>query len=137
MSRVTGMLETALHVDDVDRSANFYEDLFGFRRMVSNERVCALDVPGPHVLLLFKRGGTLEPLCIEGGIIPPHNSEGHLHFAFSIGRDAVESWVARLAERKIPIESRVRWDLGGESLYFRDPDMHLVELATPGIWPNF
>lgn len=137
MPQVTGILENTLHVEEVERSAKFYEDLFGFPRMLSNERVCAFDVPGPHVLLLFKRGGTLEPLRIEGGVIPPHDGAGHLHFAFSIERDAVDSWIARLTERGIPIESRVRWELGGESLYFRDPDMHLVELATPGIWPNF
>lgn len=137
MPRVTGILETALHVESVERSAKFYEDLFGFPRMLSNERVCAFDVPGPRVLLLFKRGGTLEPFRIEGGVIPPHDGAGHLHFAFSIERDAVDSWIARLAELRIPVESRVRWELGGESLYFRDPDMHLVELATPGIWPNF
>ena len=22
-------------------------------------------------------------------------------------------------------------------VYFRDPDGHLVELATPGLWPNY
>ncbi|PYU59508.1 MAG: glyoxalase, partial [Acidobacteria bacterium] len=26
------------------------------------------------------------------------------------------------------------WELGGWSLYFRDPDRHLIELATPGTW---
>jgi hypothetical protein len=35
------------------------------------------------------------------------------------------------------MESRVKWEAGGESIYFRDPDEHLVELATPGIWPNY
>ena len=137
MPRVTGILETAIHVEDVERSARFYEDLFGFRRMVFDQRFCAFDVPGRQVLLLFKRGGTLDPVPTPGGVIPPHDGSGHLHFAFSIERNEVESWIDRLKEQNITVESRVRWDLGGESVYFRDPDGHLVELATPGIWPNF
>ena len=28
-------------------------------------------------------------------------------------------------------------DRGGSSLYVRDPDGRSVELATPGIWPNY
>jgi len=34
----------------------------------------------------------------------------------------------------IPIEDRKTWDRGGQSIYFRDPDGHLLELATPGVW---
>jgi catechol 2,3-dioxygenase-like lactoylglutathione lyase family enzyme len=84
MPRVTGILETAIHVEDVERSARFYEDTFGFKRMVFDQRFCAFDVPGRQVLLLFKRGGTLEPVPTPGGVIPPHGGSGHLHFAFSI-----------------------------------------------------
>jgi catechol 2,3-dioxygenase-like lactoylglutathione lyase family enzyme len=137
MPRVTGILETAIHVEDVERSARFYEDLFGFKRMVFDQRYCAFDVPGRQVLLLFKRGGTLDPVPTPGGVIPPHGGSGHLHFAFSIEQIEVDAWIQRLKERNIAIESRVKWDLGGESIYFRDPDGHLVELATPGNWPNF
>jgi len=39
-----------------------------------------------------------------------------------------------LIAQGIRIESKVTWPAGGQSLYFRDPDNHLVELATPGIW---
>ena len=34
----------------------------------------------------------------------------------------------------IAIEGRTDWSRGGHSIYFRDPDGHLLELATPGLW---
>jgi catechol 2,3-dioxygenase-like lactoylglutathione lyase family enzyme len=58
-------------------------------------------------------------------------------FAFAISPDVIEDWRAFLAKQEVTIESEVRWERGGTSLYFRDPDNNLLELATPGIWPNF
>src|ERR1700730_10027053 len=127
--RVTGVLETCLPVDNVEEAAHFYERLFGFRRMVSNERLCAFDVSAGSVLLLFRRGGTLTPLVTAGGIIPAHGGSGPLHFAFAIRQQDIAAWQQRLTEAGIVIESSVRWDLGGQSLYFRDLDNHLVELV--------
>ena len=43
-------------------------------------------------------------------------------------------WERRLGELGIAIESTVKWERGGTSLYFRDLDHHLVELITPGCW---
>ena len=34
----------------------------------------------------------------------------------------------------VAIEGRNDWSRGGRSIYFRDPDRHLLELATPGLW---
>lgn len=31
----------------------------------------------------------------------------------------------------------MRCDLGGDSLYIRAPDSHLIELGAPGIWRTF
>jgi catechol 2,3-dioxygenase-like lactoylglutathione lyase family enzyme len=105
--------------------------------MAGDNRFCAFDVAARSVLLLFLRGGTLEPVQVPGGLIPPHDGYGHMHFAFAIPAEELTAWEERLVQAGIAIESRVNWAEGGVSLYFRDPDQHLVELATPGIWPNY
>lgn len=135
--KVTRVLETCIHVEDVERSAHFYEALFAFPRMDSNDRYCVFDAGGGTVFLLFREGGTTEPVVTAGGVIPPHGGSGDLHLAFSIRAEDLAGWEERLSERGIPLESRVRWDRGGDSLYFRDPDHHLLELATPGVWPSY
>ena len=89
------------------------------------------------VLLLFTHGGSNEPVVIRGGVIPAHETRGAGHIAFAISSDALETWRTRLRECEIEIESEVQWERGGASLYFRDPDANLVELATPGVWPNY
>lgn len=134
MPEVSRILESALYVEDVARSRDFYTALFGFEVLGFDPRFCGLSVAGEQVLLLFRKRGTLEPIPTDGGAIPPHDGDGKLHFAFGIEATALPAWEARLAEQNIPIESRVHWQFGGQSLFFRDPDGHLVELATRGTW---
>jgi catechol 2,3-dioxygenase-like lactoylglutathione lyase family enzyme len=134
---VTGLLETGLYVEDVARSRAFYTRLFGFPILVEDDRLCALDVAGRGVLLLFRRGGATDTVHIPGGAIPGHDGHGTLHYALAIGADQLEPWTRRLQSEGIEIESRVTWPRGGVSLYFRDPDGHLVELATPGVWATY
>ena len=134
---VTGILETALHVDDLGRAMKFYQRLFGFEVMAQDHRFCAFNVAGRDVLLLFKRGESTKPMPVPGGVIPPHDGQGRLHTAFSVPAADLAAWEQRLAEQGIAIESTVNWPEGGQSVYFRDPDQHLLELATPGIWPNY
>jgi catechol 2,3-dioxygenase-like lactoylglutathione lyase family enzyme len=128
------VLETSLYVSDLERSRSFYTSLFGFESLHQDERFCALSVIGRQVLLLFQRGGTTEPLTTPGGTIPPHDGDGRLHLTFAIGRDDLDPWERLLQRDQIPVESRVTWPRGGKSIYFRDPDHHLLELATPGVW---
>jgi catechol 2,3-dioxygenase-like lactoylglutathione lyase family enzyme len=136
MPKVMRVVETCLHVKSVERSARFYQSLFGFTRMDGNERFCAFDAGG-GVFLLFQEGGTNEPVRMAGGVIPPHGGSGDLHIAFAIRAEDFAGWEERLAQEGVAIESRLRWDRGGNSLYFRDPDHHLIELATPGVWPSY
>ena len=134
--RVDGIVETCINVAEINRAREFYQSLFNFEAMVSDERFCALRA-GPDVLLLFAHDGSSEPVVIRGGVIPPHGTRGAGHLAFSISVDVLAAWRIRLRERGIEIESEVQWERGGISLYFRDPDANLLELATPGVWPNY
>jgi len=86
-----------------------------------------MDAGGRHVLLLFKKGASREGSS-------PHDGDGELHLAFAIAAAELTVWESWLKANGIAIEERRTWDLGGQSLYFRDPDRHLLEVATPGIW---
>jgi catechol 2,3-dioxygenase-like lactoylglutathione lyase family enzyme len=123
-----GILESSLYVDDVLRSAQFYQRIFGFCIINDfGERGCAMQAGQRQVLLLFKKGASRS-------IQSPHDGDGELHLAFAIPASELASWERWLAENGISIEEKRSWELGGQSVYFRDPDRHLIEIATPGVW---
>ena len=127
--KTDGILESSLYVSDLPRSVRFYEEFFGFRVIsdFGEQRGCAMQA-GPHqVLLLFKKGGSRT-------IQSPHDGDGELHVAFAIPAGELANWESWLQTKGIAVEEKRKWDLGGSSLYFRDPDRHLLELATPGVW---
>ena len=124
---IHGVVETSLYVDDLPRSVKFYEEVLGFIRMDTDERITAMSVGGRQVLLLCKKGASKDWSV-------PHDAAGEIHVAFSISREQLQDWEWRLTQHGVTIEHRRAWPRGGHSLYFRDPDRHLLELATPGVW---
>jgi catechol 2,3-dioxygenase-like lactoylglutathione lyase family enzyme len=135
--RLDRVLETALYVDDLGRAAKFYEDVLALPALNADQRFRAYDVGGVSVLLVFQRGATLQTVRMPGGTIPPHDGHGPLHIAFAVGTDELSAWEIRLGEHGVAIEGRTDWSRGGHSIYFRDPDGHLLELATPGLWATY
>jgi catechol 2,3-dioxygenase-like lactoylglutathione lyase family enzyme len=132
--RLAGILETALYADDLARARHFYEGVLGLSSLFADERLCAYAVGGRSMLLLFRRGASLETAHLPGGTIPPHDGHGPLHVAFAIAAEELAGWEQHLARHGILVEGRTEWPRGGKSIYFRDPDGHLLELATPGLW---
>jgi catechol 2,3-dioxygenase-like lactoylglutathione lyase family enzyme len=132
--KITHLAESALYVDDLDRSVAFYTGLFELPVLLRDDRFCVLQITAQQVLLLFRRGASLQPTTLPGGTVPAHDGEGPLHICFGIAADAVTDWEERLRAQGITVESRVRWPSKATSLYFRDPDHHAVELATPGVF---
>jgi catechol-2,3-dioxygenase len=127
--RVNGILETSLYVESAARSAEFYSRVFGFEPLEPGEplndetRLCPMRAVDRSVLLRFKKGLTADT-----------NASGAIHIAFGIARPDLAAWERWLNEQGISIETRKTWKYGSEALYFRDPDGHLLEVVTPGVW---
>ena len=131
------ILESALYVDALADSREFYARVLGAHVLLDTPRLVALDIAGASVLLLFQRGATEEAQPTPGGVVPGHGARGVQHLAIAIPADVLDAWRAHLAAHAVEVESRVRWPRGGESLYFRDPEGHSVELVTPGLWATY
>jgi catechol 2,3-dioxygenase-like lactoylglutathione lyase family enzyme len=128
---VFGVMETSLYVDDLGVTTAFYQHVFGFAINFAADRLVSLAVCPGQVLLLFTKQGSIA--LPKGG----HHGDGQLHMAFSVAAEQIEPWRAHLAALGIPLDDEIHWDRGGVSLYFRDPDGHLLEVASPGVWANY
>ena len=125
---ITGIVEAALYVDDVPRAVEFYKTVLGFETIELDERLTAMSVGGRQVLLVCKRGASVNVAHI------PHDAVGQQHIAFSASESEMDAWAAWLRAHGVTIDRDRRWDRGGRSLYFRDPEGHTLEVASPGVW---
>ena len=130
MPNVSGIIETALYVEDMRRSVEFYQRVFDFATLHTSERLTALRVGPGQVLLIMKKGESAEPSVLSFGVIPPSDASGHQHVAFGVAPERLDRWREVLQEQGIEIESALEWPEGGCSLYFRDPDSHCIEVKT-------
>jgi catechol-2,3-dioxygenase len=86
MAAVSRILESYLWVEDTERAAEFYRELFGFEvigRSSEPGRLVALSVGGSQVLLLGKVGASTQPSVIPGGVIPSDRGKRQLPCSFS------------------------------------------------------
>ena len=108
---IAAVLETALVVEDVARATRFYRELFGFEVMAQSDRLCSLDVRPGQVLLLFRRGGSLNDISLPGGVVPGGmDAEGRGHMAFAIAAADLEPWRQWLQQNAVAVESTVVWE---------------------------
>ena len=99
MPKLDGILETAIHTEDMVRSRAFYEGVLGLETIYSDNRLSAYAVAGRDVLLVFRKGTTRQTVTLPSGTIPGHGGDGALHVAFAIGKDELDRWEAHLASR--------------------------------------
>jgi catechol 2,3-dioxygenase-like lactoylglutathione lyase family enzyme len=132
---LSGVLETAVYVDNLESAERFYGDVLGLAKIFT--------VPGRQlvfrlqdsILLVFDRQQTQrEQIVINGGAIPLHGAFGAGHMAFRVDKSELETWRGHFRSAGVAIESEVSWPNGAHSIYFRDPAGNSLELATPDMW---
>lgn len=133
---IRGLREVALYTDDMARAADFFGEVMGLSCLIATDRLFAFDAGAGGVLLIFPRGQATADVVSDAGTIPGHDGAGPQHMAFAIAAAAYDLWREHLVHRGVPIRAEMRWPKGGRSLYFDDPDGHVLELATPGLWAN-
>jgi len=102
----------ALHVKDVDKSCDFYENVLQLKKI-------------PRYLL-----GEVQELHLIGGRDAETNSHSRgNHYALMI--DSMDEWENYFRENDIPYEERRTRPDGAYQIYVTDPDGHAIELCTP------
>ena len=114
---------------------------------------------GTTTLLLFQLGRTASDQEDSGGVIPGHgpspsvlsqllstqdrSDSGDIpqlkqHFCLAVSDPAyVAKWDAHLQAQGVHITGRMNWERGGKSVYFEDPDGHVGEIGSRGIWAHY
>jgi catechol 2,3-dioxygenase-like lactoylglutathione lyase family enzyme len=137
--RLTGLHHLTAIVHDLDRTTAFYRDVLGLslvRQGVSDDDPdarhfwFALGDPDAGHLISFLEYPSLPPATAGAG--------GVQHFAFVV-ESAAEQDAWRDYLRSSGVQCTDVFERGGfRSIYVRDPDDHIVEIATrgPGITPG-
>ena len=131
--RLGGLHHVTLLCQDVERTAGFYGDLLGMRLV---ERTVNEDDRGARHLLFGDeqgRSGTLVTCLeypeLEEGVVGRGSTH---HFALAVESEAeLAAWRDYLRGRGIPC-TEVMERAHFKSVYLRDPDGHILELATTG-----
>ena len=128
---IAGIHHITLISGNLERSAAFYRDLLGLRLVEAGTNDD--DPDARHFWFGGADGapGTLVTLFeypqMERGVVGVGSTH---HFAFRVGsEDELEGWRRYLDSRGVPctqVMDRARF----KSIYLRDPDGHIVEIAT-------
>ena len=121
---ISALDHVAIGVADVQRSCAFYARVLGFERLYPEwDRPVFMGLDGAG-LAIFDRES--HPSPTPDDVEPP--AVRILHFAFRVDREGLEAARRELAGEEFKVTFS---DHGAShSLYFRDPDGHLVELTT-------
>lgn len=125
--RIASLDHLVLTVADVEASATFYVRVLGMKRVEFGEGRVALHF-GHQKINLHPAAAPLKPHATA-----PTRGSADLCF---VTPKPLDQWITHLADAAVPIEEGPVSRTGARgpmrSLYFRDPDGNLIEVARYG-----
>ncbi|PLR80593.1 metallothiol transferase FosB [Bacillus sp. V33-4] len=118
--RIKGLNHFLFSVSDLDKSIEFYQNVFGAKLLVQGKSTAYFDFLGMWLAL-----------NLEKDIDRSETNDSYTHIAFSLDEDDFEKMYEHLKSLNVNIlPGRKRDDRDKQSIYFTDPDGHRFEFHS-------
>lgn len=134
MPDLTGILEAAVYVDDLDKAESFYGGVLGLERITRADGRHVFYRCGAGTVLVFVAEQSAKPPASGALPVPPHGAVGPGHMALAADESALDDWRKHFEDNGIDVEADFRWPHGKRSIYVRDPAGNSIEIADRHLW---
>ncbi|MFC6331957.1 metallothiol transferase FosB [Paenibacillus septentrionalis] len=119
---IQGINHFCFSVSDLEKSINFYSEVFGAKILVKGRKLAYFDLNGLWIALN------------QEDVFRDLDNRTYTHIAFTVEKEDFEVIKTKLRNLNVKVlPGRARDEKDKNSIYFLDPDGHMFEFHTGGL----